>query len=41
LLSPAPDDVLQFWPVDKKVGNVRKDGPELIRPIAQLEPTLL
>ena len=41
LLGPAPDDVLRVWQVDKKVGNVRNDGPGLIKPIAELEQTLL
>ena len=41
LLQPAPEDVLRLWPVDKKVGNVRNDGPDLIEPIAEREPTLL
>jgi putative SOS response-associated peptidase YedK len=41
LLRAAPDDVLRVWPVDKKVGNVRNDGPELIKPVTALEPTLL
>ena len=41
LLRPAPEDVLRLWPVDKKVGNVRNDGPDLIEPIAEREPTLL
>ena len=41
LLRPAPEDVLRLWPVDKKVGNVRNDGPDLIEPIAERDPTLL
>lgn len=41
LLRPAPEDVLRFWPVDSKVGNVRNDGPELIEPVQEMEPTLL
>jgi putative SOS response-associated peptidase YedK len=40
LLRPAPNDVLRVWQVDKKVGNVRNDAPDLIKPIAKLEPTL-
>jgi hypothetical protein len=32
LLRAAPEDVLRVWPVDKKVGNVRNDGPELLEP---------
>src|ERR1700760_1022134 len=41
LLRPAPEDVLRLWPVDKKVGNVRNDGPDLLEPIVEREPTLL
>ena len=41
LLRPAPEDVLRFWPVDKKVGNVRNEGPELIRPVQEKEASLL
>jgi putative SOS response-associated peptidase YedK len=33
LLKPCPDDRLQIWPVDKKVGNVRNKGAELALPI--------
>ena len=40
-IRPAPEDVLQFWPVDKKVGQVRNDGPELIEPVPEMEPPLL
>ena len=32
LLRPAPEDVLQLWPADKRVGNVRNNGPELLNP---------
>ena len=41
LLRPVPNDRLWVWQVDKKVGNVRNDGPDLIKPIAEPEPTLL
>lgn len=41
LMKPAGEDVLRFWPIDKKVGNVRNDGPELIEPIVETEPVLL
>lgn len=41
LLRPAPNDMLRVWRVDRKVGNVRNDGPDLIKPFAQPEPTLL
>ena len=41
LLRPAAEDILRFWPVDKKVGNVRNDGPELIEPVVPAETLLL
>jgi hypothetical protein len=31
--------VLRVWLVDKKVGNVRNDSPDLIKAIAEPEPT--
>jgi putative SOS response-associated peptidase YedK len=33
MLKPSPDEALKMWPVDKKVGNVRDKGPELMLPI--------
>src|SRR3954451_516003 len=41
LLRPAAEDVLRIWPVDKKVGNVRNDGPELLKSRTPQEATLL
>jgi putative SOS response-associated peptidase YedK len=41
LLRPATEDVLRFWPIDKKVGNVRNDGPDLIEPVVPTEVALL
>jgi putative SOS response-associated peptidase YedK len=41
LLRAAAGDVLRFWPVNKKVGNVRNDGPELIEPVVPAEASLL
>jgi putative SOS response-associated peptidase YedK len=38
LLRPCPDERLNIWRVDNKVGNVHNTGPELILP---LEETLL
>jgi putative SOS response-associated peptidase YedK len=38
LLRPAPEGVLRIWPVDKRVGNVRNDGPELLQPEIPPEP---
>jgi putative SOS response-associated peptidase YedK len=34
LLRPAPEDVLRVWPVAKRVGNVKSNGPELLEPQA-------
>jgi hypothetical protein len=31
-MRPAPEDVLRMWLIDKKVGNVRNDGPDLLEP---------
>jgi hypothetical protein len=36
--TPCPDEWLNIWRVDNKVGNVRNTGPELVLP---LEDTLL
>ena len=30
LLRASAEGVLRMWPVDKRVGNVRNDGPELL-----------
>jgi putative SOS response-associated peptidase YedK len=30
LLRPTAENVLRIWLVDKKVGNVKNDGPELL-----------
>jgi hypothetical protein len=32
LLRPSAEGILRIWPVDKRVGNVRNDGPELLLP---------
>ena len=40
LLRPAAEDVLRFWSVDRKVGNVKNDRPELIELNAPHEPML-
>jgi putative SOS response-associated peptidase YedK len=39
LLRAVPEGVLRVWPVDKRVGNVRNDGPELLAE-RQQEPVL-
>jgi hypothetical protein len=36
-----PENALRIWPVNKKVGNVRNDGPDLIEPAPEMEPTLI
>lgn len=33
LMRPIPDDRVQVWPVDRRVGQVRNDGPELVEPV--------
>ena len=38
LLRPAPEGILRIWPVGKKVGNVRNDGPNLLEPHVPPEP---
>jgi putative SOS response-associated peptidase YedK len=30
LLRPLPEGVLRTWPIEKRVGNVKNDGPELL-----------
>jgi putative SOS response-associated peptidase YedK len=37
LMRPALNDVLRVWPVDKRVGNVRNDGPELLEQLAAFD----
>ena len=43
LLRPLPSCRLRVWPVDRKVNNVRNDGPELLEPhsVPVEEPILL
>jgi putative SOS response-associated peptidase YedK len=36
LLRPAPNDALTFYPVGAAVGNVRNQGPNLVKPLANL-----
>jgi putative SOS response-associated peptidase YedK len=33
MMRPAPPDQLQMWAVDKRVGNVKSDGADLVIPI--------
>ena len=43
LLRAAPEGVLLVWPIDKQVGNVKNDGPELLKRqgAEEEQPTLL
>ncbi len=38
LLVPAPDDLLLRYPVSRRVGDVRSEGPDLIVPLGPLGP---
>jgi putative SOS response-associated peptidase YedK len=38
LLHASPEGILRIWPVDKRVGNVRNDGPDLLEPQPLPEP---
>ena len=38
LLVPAVGGALDAWPVGTAVGNVRNDGPELVRPVEPHDP---
>jgi putative SOS response-associated peptidase YedK len=35
MLKPCPSDRMAMWPVDKRVGNVRNDGPDLFEPLRE------
>jgi putative SOS response-associated peptidase YedK len=34
MLKPYPDQAMTFWPVDRRVGNVGNDSPDLFAPLA-------
>ena len=34
MLKPFPGAGMAFWPVDRRVGNVRNDSPDLFAPPA-------
>lgn len=38
LIAPAPDDLLEAWPVSTRVNSVANDDPDLIRPIGPSTP---
>jgi putative SOS response-associated peptidase YedK len=33
MLKPYPGSAMAFWPVDRKVGNVKNDSPDLFAPL--------
>jgi putative SOS response-associated peptidase YedK len=33
LLRPYPDKAMAFWAVDRRVGNVKNDSPDLFEPL--------
>jgi putative SOS response-associated peptidase YedK len=33
LLVPYPSAQMTYWPVDRKVGNVKNDSPDLLEPL--------
>jgi putative SOS response-associated peptidase YedK len=35
MLKPYPGAAMTFWPVDRRVGNVRNDSPDLFTPLDQ------
>jgi putative SOS response-associated peptidase YedK len=35
MLKPYPGAAMTFWPVDRRVGNVRNDSPDLFAPLAE------
>jgi putative SOS response-associated peptidase YedK len=39
MLKPYPGNAMAFWPVDRRVGNVRNDSPDLFAPSSELPLT--
>jgi putative SOS response-associated peptidase YedK len=35
MLAPFPAERMAMWPVDRRVGNVRNDGPDLFEPLRE------
>ena len=33
LLRTYPAEKMEAWPIDKRVGNVKSDGPDLVCPL--------
>lgn len=40
LLHPLPDGVLRLWPIDRRVGQVRNEGPALLDPLPEPDQKL-
>jgi putative SOS response-associated peptidase YedK len=38
LLKPYPSERMTLWPVDKRIGNVRNDSPDLFEPLQVHSP---
>jgi putative SOS response-associated peptidase YedK len=38
MLKPLPPDQMEVWPVNRRVGNVKNEGPHLAIPITLAEP---
>jgi putative SOS response-associated peptidase YedK len=36
MLKPYPGAAMTYWPVDRRVGNVKHDGPDLFTPLSEL-----
>jgi putative SOS response-associated peptidase YedK len=36
MLKPCPDTTMAFWPVDRRVGNIRNDSPDLFASLNEL-----
>ena len=36
MLAPYPGAAMTYWPVDRRVGNVKNDGPDLFAPLGEL-----
>lgn len=33
MLKPCPDEAMTYWPVDRRVGNIHNDSPDLFTPL--------
>jgi putative SOS response-associated peptidase YedK len=39
MLKPYPGDAMMLWPVDRRIGDVRNDDPDLFAPFVHTAPT--